>query len=213
MLNFILKHNQKKIKGLFSELSKNKMDFAIIGSFKTTQKNALKLSILMINRGEQTITEIYNTIVKPEDLFQELIILPELILSKIQEKQVVSRLKFSSKPPGAFIYLDNVYQGRTPFTLNSYPHGLSSFKIWHPEGIIDTRSSPNSNILLSERYINDRLFNRNTNQVEVTRYFSHLKINKDLNDKEIKFKINKRTNLIPVKLKVKKTKRSRNLPK
>ena len=206
VLNLILKHNQKKIKGLFYELSKNKMDFAVIGSFKATSKNALKLSILIINRGEQTITEIYNTTVKPENLFQELIILPELILSKIQEKQIVSRLKFSSEPSGAFIYLDNVYQGRTPFTLNSYPQGISDFKIWHPDGIVDTSFSPNSNILLSKRYINDRLFNQNTNEVEVIRYFSHIKVNKNLNDKEIKFKINKRTNLIPVNLKIKKPK-------
>ena len=138
---------------VFDKLKEQSADFGVYGQIYPGELNRVKLKIFLIRVNERELELIYDKEIFPEDLFEESATLPQLILAIIQNKKSIRNITFRSSIPDAFVYIDDKYGGKTPFTLSAYPKGRYSFSLWHPQGDIDVERSLRDKNFLSNQFL------------------------------------------------------------
>jgi len=122
-------------------LNQVKADYILFGNFYLSKNNLMKLKIYLINTHTRGLEMIFNKNIMPENLYEEISIVPHIILATIQHKRMIKSVAFHSRPRGAYIYLDNKFIGTTPFTQKLFPEGNYDFNLWYPGGEIDFSKS------------------------------------------------------------------------
>jgi len=112
-------------------------DYYIYGDYGMNDDNLLDLSIYIINRNNRTIELVFRKAIRPEHLYEDISALPYIIIAHMQKKKTVNNITFISEPSGAHIYLDDIFCGKTPFVQPAFPEGTYSFRLWHPDGVLD----------------------------------------------------------------------------
>ena len=130
---------------LLEHLKNGNADFAVYGQLRQAANSDIELKIFLIRTKDNSIELIYKKIMAPEKLFEEIAILPRLVLGSIQKRDVVNHIYFNSSLSDTFVYINNQFIGKTPLTIFSFPVGEYNFDLWHPDGDLDVKRSTKEN--------------------------------------------------------------------
>ena len=108
-------------------------DYCIYGNYKGDSIGGLELNIFLIYKHSKKIHLVAKKKIKSSLFYESIKEITLEILSFIQKKPLVNaNLSITSTPPGAYLYLNEVFIGKTPLRLTSMIEGNYKYKIWHP---------------------------------------------------------------------------------
>ncbi len=108
-------------------------DYCIYGNYKADSIGGLELNIFLIYKHSKKISLVTKKKIKSNLFYESIKEITLEILSFIQEKPLVNvNLSVTSTPPGAYLYLNQVFIGKTPLHLTKIIKDNYEYKIWHP---------------------------------------------------------------------------------
>ncbi len=137
MENRLVSFNTNTLPNMLDYLERKGSDFAIYGQLHKAENKKIKLKLFFIKTKKGQIKLIYEKIISPVKLFEEIATLPGVVLGVLQERKVVTNIYLDSNLKNTYVYIDDIYVGKTPLTIYSFPTGKYSFDLWNAKGEFD----------------------------------------------------------------------------
>ncbi|HBE02379.1 MAG: hypothetical protein A2096_01785 [Spirochaetes bacterium GWF1_41_5] len=119
-------------------------DFIVFGDYRVEKDNYISMRIYLYEQRDQSIRLLWNFTSPPLYIFENLSEVKYHILSGLQHIPLSGSLTFSSEPPDVYVYINNIFLGRTPLILPCYPAGDYSLRLWLENYELKKKLSPDA---------------------------------------------------------------------
>lgn len=162
-VNQVMSIKNAKLDGIVSSLNEKNYDYALYGQIvqadvKSSTDEVVKsvlsgvlVKIFLVRAQSRQIELVYEKVINPFNIYNELSSIPAIVLASIQNKPMARDISFADNLGDSYIYLNDAFVGKTPLTLKSFPTGDYTLKIWNKDAELDYRSLlENKNLMVEQ---------------------------------------------------------------
>ena len=162
MENTLISIKTNTLPNILSHVNKKGADFAVYGQLHEAGRKKIELRLFFIKTKKREFKLIYKRLVSPENLYQEMAVLPGIILGIIQERKIVNNILFDSNLKNTYVYINELYVGKTPLTIFSFPQGKYSFNLWNAKGEFDVKKNQEKESFIVDNFSLNNKYGTNT---------------------------------------------------